>query len=221
MSWLISWSPIPSQSTMTDFGILLRDVKQGSLGLRPITLATTAFKFLLDSTQTDGESQPSLLMRCPQAIYAVFTVAITLISTIRQYRSSPDAISAKSYSSILTARVSLLSCTEVIGDVAKLWPLARRCHDILQRLSGEEHSNQSSRPAGSGPLSIPGASLTDVTYVAAGPSINLDFQQRVNSTKTANSFYQNPLVTPFQGFSAGEWGFDEDLYAMLNLDQDN
>jgi hypothetical protein len=190
--------------------------------VKPIALATTAFKVLLDGIQPMSTGQPSVLHCCPQATYAVFTVAISLITTIRHLRMTAD-VNPTSSSSILTARVSLLSCTEALGELARTWPLAGRCHGILQRLTEEEqlqrlHISHMGQFTPASESYHPAVTNVLQPLNMAGPSHpNPDFSRQSLPRTMANNTQTDDAALELLCRTA-EWTSDDDLYAMLNFD---
>lgn len=78
----------------------------------------------------------------PILIYPLYTVAIALITSERQ---SSRQEQAQLSSASLTRQASLSACLETLDTMSATWPLAKRCHTILRKLSqGEKQDGQTS-----------------------------------------------------------------------------
>jgi hypothetical protein len=82
---------------------------------------------LLDTIRqpTTGDAR---LQFSPILIYPLYTIAIALITSER--RAGREETS----SATLTRRASLSACLETLEAMCITWPLAKRCHKILDRL---------------------------------------------------------------------------------------
>lgn len=96
--------------------------------VRPISTATAAFKMLLDAIRQPATGDPRLQFS-PILIYPLYTIAIALITSER--RAGREETSSAS----LTRQASLSACLETLETMCVTWPLAKRCHRILDRLS--------------------------------------------------------------------------------------
>ncbi|KAJ9109012.1 hypothetical protein QFC21_000338 [Naganishia friedmannii] len=120
--------------------VLLHRPFQNSTGVdtvRPIASATAAFKMLLDSIRLPilGDT---LLHFSPILIYPCYTVGIALITSERRSNRMEQSMSS---SASLTRQASLSACLETLETMSSTWPLARRCHMILRRLSVDDIHN--------------------------------------------------------------------------------
>jgi hypothetical protein len=94
---------------------------------------------LLDATRLPVSGDMKLQFS-PILIYPLYTVAIALITSERQ---SSRQEQTQSSSASLTRQASLSACLETLDAMSVTWPLAKRCHTILRKLSqGEKQDGQ-------------------------------------------------------------------------------
>lgn len=105
--------------------------------VRPISTATAAFKMLLDAIRLPATGDMRLQFS-PILIYPLYTMAIALITSER--RAGREQTSSAS----LTRQASLSACLETLEAMSITWPLAKRCHKILGRLSQNDKDNPES-----------------------------------------------------------------------------
>ncbi|KAJ9125355.1 hypothetical protein QFC22_000315 [Naganishia vaughanmartiniae] len=120
--------------------VLLHRPFQNSTGVdtvRPIATATASFKMLLDSIRLPVLGD-TMLHFSPILIYPCYTVGIALITSERRSNRMEQSMSS---SASLTRQASLSACLETLDTMSATWPLARRCHMILRKLSvDDDHS---------------------------------------------------------------------------------
>lgn len=105
--------------------------------VRPISTATAAFKMLLDAIRLPANGNTQLQFS-PILIYPLYTIAIALITSER--RAGREQTS----SATLTRQASLSACLETLEEMSVTWPLAKRCHKILGRLSQNDKDDSQS-----------------------------------------------------------------------------
>lgn len=109
--------------------------------------AASNFNVFLDTYQL----QHSMAKSHPSLVYLVFTVSISFFLLTRQMRTTSNSFTAS-----LSTQAALLKCLEALDGIAQTWPIAQRCHRVLERLiDGEHFEALSSRPRKQDMLSNP------------------------------------------------------------------
>ncbi len=100
--------------------------------------AASSFNILLDAYRL----QNNMARSHPTLVYLVFTVSISFFLSTRRQQSTTS-----SFTSSLSAQAALLKCLEALDGLAQTWPIAKRCHRVLERLiDGENFDALSGRP---------------------------------------------------------------------------
>jgi hypothetical protein len=169
--------------------------------------AAAAFNVFLDTYHQQhaiSKSQPCL-------VYLVFTVSISFFLITRRMRSTSTSFTAS-----LSAQAALLKCLEALDGIAVTWPIAKRCHRVLERLiDGENFEALSSRPRKQEKdLSDP---IAMIASLPSGPSSGNSGNGMVTSMPASMPWNAASLNTvgdtsglptfDFFGASTG-WGFD-------------
>ncbi len=126
--------------------------------------AASNFNVFLDTYQ----QQHSIAKSHPSLVYFVFTVSISFFLLTRQMRTA-----STSFTVSLSAQAALLKCLEALDGIAQTWPMAKRCHRVLERLiDGEHFEALSARPRKQDILSNPMALLKSLPVGPQGTRIS-------------------------------------------------
>lgn len=168
--------------------------------------AAAAFNVFLDTYH----QQHCITKSHPSLVYLVFTVSISFFLITRRMRSTSTSFTAS-----LSAQAALLKCLEALDGIAVTWPIAKRCHRVLERLiDGENFEALSARPRRlekdpSNPAGLFGGQPSGPDTMMAMPT-SMQWSEPASVQGASHTTASDPTTMPtfdFFGASTG-WGFD-------------